>query len=113
MQEKSILPENLFYQERITEIRQHLINFIESSKVRPYSYFTSHYQSYAQAIENNLHLILQDGETIKLSDKEKFFLLSSAWLHHLGLLDGIFPEDVNSPQKDLIRRYHHVRAKEL
>lgn len=96
--------------DRLTRIRQlvkHLINTKE--KELHLKHFTPHGEDHCRAVEDILHRLIPGNMHKRLSEAEKFFLLSSAWLHDVGMLRGIFYND-DDISDEKIRDSHHDRS---
>jgi translation initiation factor 2B subunit (eIF-2B alpha/beta/delta family) len=76
-------------------------------------YYTPHGPKHCQAVEDLIHKLIFGDNYTKMSLKERFYLLASAWLHDLGMLPYVcsvvykeeFPFSVNE-----IRKRHHVTS---
>lgn len=107
------LPEDLG--DRLTHIKQFVKHLLDTKKDIPQiQYYTPHGIEHCQAVEDIMHKLIP-GECHKnLGESEKFFLLGSAWLHDVGMLRGIFPNQKElNLSDDEIRDNHHRRSEEF
>jgi hypothetical protein len=72
-------------------------------------WFTPHGCSHYRAVEHLIHRLIPGSCHKQLTEWEKFFLLGSAWLHDLGMLNGIFPRE-GEIAETTIRDEHHLRS---
>lgn len=75
-------------------------------------WFTPHGVPHYQSVESRLKQLLPNGCFQELLVSERFFLLSSAWVHDIGMIKGIFPNDSDLPD-DQIREDHHIRSEKF
>lgn len=75
-------------------------------------WFTPHGVPHYRIVESRLKQLLPNGCFQELSIGERFFLLSSAWIHDIGMIKGIFPKDSDIPD-DQIRENHHIRSEKF
>jgi len=54
-------------------------------------WFTPHGVPHYQIVESRIKQLLPNGCFQKLSVSERYFLLSSSWVHDIGMIKGIFP----------------------
>jgi hypothetical protein len=104
---------NKYYQKKYNKIRKSVIKIYKISKktLGELPYFTPHGRKHCQEIVNILHKLIPKEHFSKLSMKERFYLLTSAWLHDLGMLPLVYKEIYNdeNPNDHLndIRKNHH------
>lgn len=73
-------------------------------------FYTPHGIKHCEAVEDLLHRLIPEREQFeKLLEKERFYLLASAWLHDLGMLRMIAQEVYGQdPSSSEIRKKHHI-----
>lgn len=77
-------------------------------------FYTPHVEEHGMDIEDILHRLIPKKEQFKwLTQKERFYLLASAWLHDLGMLRSVAQRLCGGiPVQDIpdneIRKKHHV-----
>lgn len=80
----------------------------------PHYFFTPHDTSHSEGVIKCIEkLIPNPFDSFK--EKEYFLLLASAWLHDIGMIPGLFPDDLKTTNKKeylRIRDEHHNRSKE-
>lgn len=75
---------------------------------RPLRFYTSHELSHCQAVEDLLHRLIPRHYKDKLTQRERFYLLASAWLHDIGMLSVVADRVWGRMLSDNeIRRCHH------
>ncbi len=95
---------------RLAKIRELVKQLhINVSNIPQCKFFTPHGVSHCKAVEKIVYLLIPPETHLKLTDIERFFLLSSVWLHDIGMLRGIFPDDDQISDQE-IRESHHVRS---
>jgi len=91
----------------IKELVKHL--FQTKEKTPSLKHFTPHGEEHCRAVEDNIHRLIPGLKHKELSEAEKFFLLSSSWLHDIGMLREIYHDDIET-NEERIRDLHHVRS---
>ncbi len=84
--------------ERLDKICEHVIRKWEYARY-PYPY-TPHDYTHNIRVEEMLYKLFPPEElSNKLSAKEKFLIIASIWLHDIGMIPELFPED-KKPQSE-------------
>lgn len=96
--------------DQIKKLTTHLLNTKENEV--HLQFYTPHGDEHCRAVEDNLHRLIPGKLHKKLSEAEKFFLLSSAWLHDLGMLRGLDQQSVSYSDEE-IRDYHHILSEKF
>lgn len=95
----------------LQRIREKVTELYNDPNNRPLRFFTSHDLGHCQAVEDLIHRLIPRNRHAKLNEREKFYLLASAWLHDIGMLsnvaDEVWGEQLNDNE---IRRRHHITA---
>lgn len=72
----------------------------DDQKNGPIAFYTPHGPEHFKAVEDNLHKLIPDEASESLDEKERFFLLASAWLHDIGMFRSVAREvcgnDINN-----------------
>jgi hypothetical protein len=75
--------------------------------------YTPHGETHSRSVEDLIHRLIPNKRYRRLTQKERFYLLASAWIHDLGMIKGIAGQnDINSPA-ETIRDIHHERAEKF
>ena len=78
---------------------------------RQLKWYTPHGPSHFAAVETLLSHLLRANRFEEFSEYERFLLVASAWLHDIGMLRGVLPEDDDRmPGDERIRDQHHIRS---
>ncbi len=74
-------------------------------------FYTPHGPTHCQAVEDLIHRLIPNESYLQLYEKERFFLLASAWLHDLGM-EKTVARDVWQKHLDPleIRKRHHITS---
>lgn len=75
-------------------------------------WFTPHGPAHYKIVENRLKDLIPKTYLNKLSNSERFFLIASAWIHDIGMIKNIFPDD-NNLSDDEIRETHNMRTEKF
>jgi len=79
-------------------------------------YYTPHGPEHCEAVENLIHQIIPGRRHEQLTYEEKFYLLSAAWLHDIGMLPyvvaALLDKNEQIPHEHLIRKRHHLISEE-
>lgn len=103
-----------YFGDRLETIRR-LVKHLHMSKekIPQVKWFTPHGAPHCQAVEDLLHHLIPDELYCQLTEDERFFLLSSAWLHDIGMIRGIMGEELESVTDEQIREEHHTRSEQF
>ncbi len=100
------LPSDIF-KKRYKEIRKSVENIYAEAQISvQLPWFTPHGIEHCKALESNIYDLIPDGDEIKLSESERFFLIIGTWLHDLGMIRNKDEKTEN----DEIRNSHHRRS---
>lgn len=77
---------------------------LNSQRYYELPFYTPHGLQHCQAVENLIHKLIQGDSFKELSMKERYYLLASAWLHDLGMLNYVYR---------LIYRDEHATASQI
>lgn len=80
---------------------------IDSFEHFPQIFSDRHFLEHCRNIANTLEIILGKVEEISFTDDELFFLITSSWLHDIGLLRGILKGDRDQITPDIILMHNH------
>jgi hypothetical protein len=86
----------------------------DENKHEDLPHFTPHGVAHCEAVEKIIHQLVTNSKekVLKFTEKERFCLLASAWLHDIGMLPSVFqniyPDETKEPS--LIRERHHVTS---
>lgn len=111
-------PNQIRFDEKLKKIRSVINDLFKhhEAKEPPLPFYTPHGLDHFKAVEDNIHLLIYKDNFTKLTKAERYFLLGSAWLHDVGMLTSILPEDSTYPNnfdpKD-IRETHHKRSEKF
>lgn len=95
------------YIKRLNFIRQYVRYKWEENKGLPARY-TIHDASHSENVKKAIYKLIPETKYSELSEEEKFYLLSSAWLHDIGMIPDLFGTK-DDYQK--VRSEHHIRSK--
>lgn len=77
-------------------------------------YFTPHGPEHCGAVEELIYRLIPGEKFRKLTEKERFYLLASAWLHDLGMFRVVADEVWCSEEEKIsdleIRKRHHITS---
>jgi translation initiation factor 2B subunit (eIF-2B alpha/beta/delta family) len=100
------------YREYFNGIKKAVKNLFDENKNEDLPHFTPHGEMHCHAVEKIIYQITYSKSKdvlVKLTEKERFCLVASAWLHDLGMLPSIFrvvyPNLTATPS--VIREKHH------
>ena len=79
---------------RLVIIRDYVRN-LWSSHTEPL-WYTLHNESHCERVEESLHKLIPDHNSNLLSEEERFYLLSAAWLHDVGMILNLFGRNEDS-----------------
>ena len=102
------------YDGYLKKIKDCVKKLYDENKLEDLPHFTPHGIEHCEAVEKIIHQLVTDykDKVLKLTEKERFCLLASAWLHDIGMLPSIFktiyPDQNKEPS--LIRDRHHVTS---
>ena len=90
----------------------HCVTILDSGKENKTQgrWYTPHGTDHYKSVERILGQLLPPKKRARLTESERFFLLSSAWLHDIGMIKGLFDWDCNKFDFDDIREEHHRRS---
>ncbi len=94
---------------RLHDIKKRVLDEHKKSKAPELKWFTPHGEEHYKNVEMRLMQLLP--ECNDLSVNEKFFLLTSAWIHDLGMIKGILDGDEQLDSYE-IRDKHHIRSEQ-
>lgn len=94
------------YKKKLDVIRDHIGNRWDENEGLPVQY-TLHGASHCENVEKAIYKLIPGSKYSEFSDEEKFYLLSSAWLHDVGMIPDLF--DRKSDYRDS-RHKHHLRS---
>jgi len=94
------------YIKRLGFVRQHVRNKWEENKGLPARY-TIHDASHAESVEKAIYKLIPKTKYSELSEEEKFYLLSSAWLHDIGMIPDLLGR---KEEYQKVRSQHHIRS---
>ncbi len=94
--------------ERLEEICKHVRH--KWSVARELKNYTLHDDRHSEKVEEKLYELLPDKDFKKLSAKERFLLLASAWLHDLGMIPDLFGEAGKKHSDIEVREQHSERS---
>jgi translation initiation factor 2B subunit (eIF-2B alpha/beta/delta family) len=86
----------------------------------PFFFFTPHDPSHSECVIKKIKQIIpaQNKSLMgnSLNTEEWFYINCAAWLHDIGMIPGLFPNDpkasnITEKQYNIIREQHHVRSK--
>lgn len=103
------LPE--LYKKKIIAIREAVTRLWDEHSTKPQlGGFTPHGPEHSKSVEDIIHRLIPDEESFnKLTERERFYLLASAWVHDIGMIRGIEEGDAKlAPEQ--IRAIHHKRS---
>ncbi|MCP4603907.1 MAG: hypothetical protein GY847_25865 [Proteobacteria bacterium] len=98
--------------EKIRKAVRRLHRDIEPTKRQP-PFFTPHGEIHYEAVERKIKQLIpitSFDEDSGLSASEAFFILGSAWLHDIGMINGVLTGDTDD--YTLVRDNHHIRSME-
>ena len=103
------LPE--IYSQKLEAIRAGVTRLWNENGVNPPLVgFTPHGPEHSKAVEDLMHRLIPDRESFtKLTERERFCLLASAWVHDIGMIRGIHRDDDKLSEEE-IRTTHHKRS---
>jgi len=98
------------YSQKLIKIRAKVSElFKEHEDKKTLPFYTPHGVDHSRAVEDLIHKLIPDERYKELTEKERFLLLASAWLHDIGMLPAVAeefrPALCGKPQE--IRNYHH------
>ena len=95
--------------ERLKKIFDHVID--KWSGAPELKYYTLHDHRHSARVEEKLYELLPDEQFKKLTPEERFLLLSSAWLHDIGMIQDLpFVDEDKKLTEIVVRKTHHERA---
>lgn len=94
------------YIDKLNFIREYVTNKWEENKGLPARY-TIHDASHSERVEKAICKLIPETKYSEFSEEEKFYLLSSAWLHDIGMIPDLFGTK-DDYQK--VRSEHHIRS---
>ena len=98
------------YSQKLINIREKVTWLCNNNK-RDLPFFTPHGVDHFQAVEDIIHKLIPKKKYLDLSEKERFFLLASAWLHDVGMLPDLVEKYLPAGSRgkpNEIRNKHHV-----
>lgn len=96
------------YINKLNFIRKYVKNVWKENRGLPARY-TLHDDSHSEKVEEAIYKLIPVTKYPKFSEREKFYLLSSAWLHDIGMIPGLFNRKDDYKE---VRSKHHLRSKE-
>jgi hypothetical protein len=99
------------YKPKIIAIREAVTRLWNENSIKPQlPGFTPHGPEHSKSVEDIMHRLIPDRESFsKLTERERYYLLASAWLHDIGMICGIEEGDSQLAPED-IRVNHHKRS---
>lgn len=104
------------YKKIFTNIQKKVTEMYKEEIDPPLAYFTPHGPEHCKAVENLIYKLIPDKLYRSLKEEERFFLLSSAWLHDIGMLRSVYKSlritnsDIKDDDDITIRDQHHLTA---
>lgn len=94
--------------DRLETIRDHVRG--KWSVAPELKYYTLHDDRHSERVERELYELLPDEQFRKLTPKERFLLLASAWLHDIGMIPDLFGEEDERLTEIEVRETHQERS---
>lgn len=94
------------YIKRLDYIREYVRNKWKENKGLPARY-TIHDARHSQSVEDAICKLIPEAKYSALSEEERFYLLSSAWLHDIGMIPDLFGRKDDYQE---VRQNHHRRC---
>jgi hypothetical protein len=94
------------YIERLNFIRGYVKHKWEENRGLPARY-TIHDASHSERVEEAIYKLIPETKHSEFSEEEKFYLLSSAWLHDIGMIPDLFGRKEDYQK---VRSEHHLRS---
>ncbi|RZB37206.1 MAG: hypothetical protein SRB2_01288 [Desulfobacteraceae bacterium Eth-SRB2] len=104
--------------ENLKEIRDRVKALHENEKdedwYRKTRFYTPHGVEHSESVEDNMHKLIPGEAYEDLTERERFYLLASAWIHDLGMMQSIIKEiypynhEIMTPTE--IREVHHISS---
>ncbi|MCG8488310.1 MAG: hypothetical protein MI756_12640, partial [Chromatiales bacterium] len=90
----------------------HCVKILDATKENTTQgrWYTPHGIDHYKSVERILGQLLPPKKRVRLTESERFFLLSSAWLHDIGMVKGLFDTDWEKFDFEDIREDHHTRS---
>jgi len=114
--------ENKAILNRYEKIRIAVTGLHKAHEAKPQlKWYTPHGESHYLAVENRIFELIPSESNdpsdekppyMQLTESERFFLLTSAWIHDIGMIRGIFSND-ELLNDDQIREDHHIRSEKF
>ena len=112
------------YKRKLETIKEK-VEQIQNQSREPVAPYPPHGTSHSKKLEELLDVLFPGEESEKVnevfSDKEKFLLFASIWLHDVGMYPQLFPddpdpntwdtEDLEEWDREILRKTHHERSK--
>ncbi len=101
------------YQGYFNEVKKAVIALYKENEGKDLPHFTPHGEEHCKAVEELIYQITDSPKVdplIAFSDKERFCLVASAWLHDIGMLPTVYRQVYDhkiAPSPSLIREKHH------
>lgn len=92
---------------KLNFIRDYVINLWKNNRGLP-PHFTIHDASHSQCVADAIYKLIPTNRRSQLIEEEKFYLLSSAWLHDIGMIPDLLGTQDNYEK---VRQEHHIRSK--
>ncbi len=97
---------------KLKAIRNAVTDIYKESEIKFHDlpFYTPHGIQHCSAVENLIHRLIPEEKYKKLSLKERFYLLASAWLHDLGMLKNVYFTIYHNGEAGAshIRKLHHI-----
>jgi translation initiation factor 2B subunit (eIF-2B alpha/beta/delta family) len=94
------------YIQKLTFIREYVTNSWRENRGLPARY-TLHDDSHSEMVERAIFKLIPETKYSEFSEPEKFYLLSSAWLHDIGMIPDLFGRKDDYKK---VRSEHHIRS---
>lgn len=103
------------YKQKIIAIREAVTRLWNEHSNKPQLVnFTPHGPEHSKSVEDIIHRLIPDQESFnKLTERERFYLLASAWVHDIGMIYGIEVGDKKDLTPEHIRTIHHKRSEKF
>ena len=94
------------YIQKLTFIREYVTNLWRENRGLPARY-TLHDDSHSEMVERAIFKLIPETKYSEFSEPEKFYLLSSVWLHDIGMIPELFGRKDDYKK---LRYEHHIKS---
>ncbi len=103
-----------YYSKYLSRIRERVTAICISDRKRNghLPFYTPHGEAHFQSVEDMIHHLIPDNNWQSFTERERFYLLASAWLHDLGMMESIVEELYGNIKfmPNEIRKRHHITS---